>query len=370
MVEPEHHSNNSEKLNTSLRLSNPESKDSISNTSRMTEQGDDGDMVESFRIESTPLKPPPEGRAPGTTGPVGEPGLLPSRPSSVATANSSKRRTWGQSPPTRRGVGPYARGPGSAAGSTGTGSRPGTATSRTHVPSIAHHAFFHPMSSQRLQAQRGQRQAAAKVESAVFSEGQSDTASNTYRQSVGSAPTTRAISPYAHQYDDEALPPPSRGTDVTTDVPERTTANSTPTGAQALRSRGESVTPLQAPTSHPAHLDLSQAQKSSGPNVPSPVKSPRSFRSSFMLPGRGGVSSSMRQQGHEKLSSTASSPVPTQQNSMNSEVRKKLGKNHEYFQGNTVFFWGGRLQNTRDRPISVLTALLIIIPTAIFLAYS
>jgi palmitoyltransferase ZDHHC9/14/18 len=73
----------------------------------------------------------------GATGPAGEPGLPPSRPSTAAT--------------TKTGV-TSKRAPGSAAGS-----RPPSSYSRTHVPSLTSSAFFRPMSSQRLQAQRGQR---------------------------------------------------------------------------------------------------------------------------------------------------------------------------------------------------------------------
>jgi palmitoyltransferase ZDHHC9/14/18 len=67
----------------------------------------------------------------GRTGPPGDPGLPPSRPS---TATTSKKA------------------PGSAAGS-----RPPSSYGRTHVPSLTSSAFFRPMSSQRLQAQRGAR---------------------------------------------------------------------------------------------------------------------------------------------------------------------------------------------------------------------
>lgn len=75
---------------------------------------------------------------PAATGPAGEPGLPPSRPSTAATARTTTTTTR--------------RAPGSAAGS-----RPPSSYSRTHVPSLTSSAFYRPMSSQRLQAQRGQR---------------------------------------------------------------------------------------------------------------------------------------------------------------------------------------------------------------------
>jgi palmitoyltransferase ZDHHC9/14/18 len=50
------------------------------------------------------------------------------------------------------------------------------------------------------------------------------------------------------------------------------------------------------------------------------------------------------------------------------QTNKKLGKNWEYFAGNTVFCWGGRMQNTRDKPISVLTAFVTIAAAPLFFA--
>lgn len=44
-------------------------------------------------------------------------------------------------------------------------------------------------------------------------------------------------------------------------------------------------------------------------------------------------------------------------------------KNWQHFTGNTVFCWGGRLQNTRDRPVSAGTAILVILPTILFFVF-
>jgi len=51
-------------------------------------------------------------------------------------------------------------------------------------------------------------------------------------------------------------------------------------------------------------------------------------------------------------------------------VKAELGKNHEYFTGNTVFFWGGRLQNARDKPVVLITAIIIILPAILFFIFS
>ncbi|KAF2642987.1 palmitoyltransferase erf2 [Massarina eburnea CBS 473.64] len=296
----------------------------------------------------------------GMTGPVGEPGLPPARrPSSIATANSGSRR-WSQAPP-GRGVG--------GMGSVGAGSndsRPTTSASRTHVP-LAAHGFFRPMSSQRLQQQRNQRPTSLLGQTQLFSEGTNDFG-NTYRQSYGSNNTIReAPLGLHHDYD---LPPPSRGTNVTDrDMPDRATANSTPEGAETVRSHGESITPLQRPNK-PQHLDLSKLTNDPG-RLATPTKSPRSFKSGFMLPSRDGRNPQMRpREGHEKLTSAESSPRMIRTEASKEVVKRELGKNYEYFSGNTTFCWGGRLQNTRDRPVNLATGTFVVIPACLFLGFS
>lgn len=307
----------------------------------------------------------------GMTGPSGEPGLPPSRPSSIATAQSGSNKRWSQTAPSRRGGGlPSGAATASVAGSMGAQSRPTTAASRTHVP-LAAHGFFRPMSSQRLQQQRNQRPTSLLGHSSLYSEATNDSGGNPYRQSIGSNQTTRVPqSPLGLHHDHDQHPPPSRGTDITDrDLPDRTTANSTPTGAETVRSRGESITPLHRPK--PQHLDLSKGLRSDSNKLPTPGKSPRSFSASFSLPTRDGRPSQMRPQtGHEKLTSAESSPRMSRKGSTKEKVKQELGKNYQYFSGNTVFCWGGRLQNTRDRPVNIATALFIVIPSALFFGFS
>ncbi|KAJ4286817.1 Eukaryotic peptide chain release factor GTP-binding subunit [Kalmusia sp. IMI 367209] len=305
----------------------------------------------------------------GMTGPTGEAGLPPSRPSSIATAQSGGNRRWSQAPPSRRGGGMQnGTGTASVAGSMGTQSRPTTSASRTHVP-LAAHGFFRPMSSQRLQQQRNQRPTSLLGHSSLHSEGTNDFGGNPYRQSIGSNPTIRGQQPLGLHHDHDQ-PPPSRGTDITDrDLPDRTTANTTPTGAETVRSRGESITPLHRPK--PQHLDLSKSLKADSGKLPTPSKSPRSFKSSFVLPSREGRPSQMRPQtGHEKLASAESSPRMARKEPVKETVKKELGKNYQYFSGNTAFCWGGRLQNTRDRPVNIATGLLIVIPSGLFFGFS
>lgn len=314
-------------------------------------------------------------RVAGITGPAGEPGLPPSRPTSIATTQSGSQRRWSQAPPTsRRGhLHQAVTGGSSISGSMGGHSRPTTSASRTHVP-LAAAGFFRPMSSQRLQQQRNQRPNSLLGHNQLFSEGtQEFTGGNPYRQSSGSSKTIKEGLPAGLHYDAEH-PPPSRGTDVTDRdyLPDRTTANTSPNGAETVQSRGESITPLQRP--RPQHLDLSTIHNDSG-HLPTPGKSPRSFKSNFLLPSREGRPSRRNSQmrpseAHEKLASAESSPRMARKENTKAIVKKELGKNYEYFSGNTVFCAGGRLQNSREMPINVATGLFIMIPAALFFAFS
>lgn len=314
----------------------------------------------------------------GMTGPAGEAGLPPSRPSSIAISQAGSNRRWSREPPLRRGAGGVLPSAGSAsiAGSMGAQSRPTTAASRTHVP-LAAHGFFRPMSSQRLQQQRNQRPVSLLGHSSLYSEGTSEIGGNPYRQSIGSTQTARTQPhplglglSHSHSHDPDQQPPPSRGTDITDrDLPDRTTANTTPTGAETVRSRGESIAPLHRPK--PEHLDLSKPHRNDSGKIPTPSRSPRSFSASFGLTGsREGRLQMRPQTGHEKLASAESSPRMSRKDPITETVKNELGKNHQYFSGNTVFCWGGRLQNTRDRPVNIATGLLIVIPSALFLGFS
>lgn len=239
---------------------------------------------------------------------------------------------------------------------------------------LAAHGFFRPMSSQRLQQQRTQRPNSHLSHGSVVSDTTLDSAGNPYRQSIGStSQTIREGAILGLHPDVDLRPPPSRGTDVTDrDMPDRTTANTTPTGAGTVRSRDESITPLQRP--QPPRLDLTGTHASptasQAAKLSTPAKSPRSF-SSFMLSARDGRTTPMRpHQGHEKLTSAASSPRLARQEATTAAVKRELGKNHQYFSGNTVFCWGGRLQNTRDRPVNIATAFMILLPSGLFFGFS
>jgi palmitoyltransferase ZDHHC9/14/18 len=312
--------------------------------------------------------------ATGRSGRGGATGDRTSRPNTAKTGVSSHRGGWGQLPPSRRGfaagnIMPRGSTMSSIAGSATTESttiRP-QSSSRTHVPSLTSHAFFRPLNAQRLQAQRGGKPVLAYSSDDGSVEGGSSVA----RNSVTSNPRIRST------VDEDGPPPPSRGTEMTEqETMERVTANTSPTREHyTAGSLSESVRPLQRPSnSKGLSLNIDKGYKNSlGATLPTPVKSPRSFRSSFLLPTRGDGQSNhpdRNTQGREKLASVASSPGMPPEPQKPVPKPAKLGTNYQYFTGNTVFFWGGRLQNSRDKPVNIATGLLTILPAVLFFATS
>lgn len=186
--------------------------------------------------------------------------------------------------------------------------------------------------------------------------------------------------------DTYARSPPSRGTEFTEHgTYDRITANTSPTyGHYPTGSLSESVRPLQAMRSEvrdnagglTVRVDKNYRP---GSGLSTPVKTPRSFRSSFLLPGRNDGSQSganRSMQGGEKLESGASSPqltpsAPTDANAKSGgdKIAVAIGRNFEYFEGNTVFCLGGRLQNTRSQPVNIATGSLVVVPSVLFFVF-
>jgi palmitoyltransferase ZDHHC9/14/18 len=286
-----------------------------------------------------------------------------SRPGSAHTGNS--RGNWSAATPHQRAYPSYA-------GSTGTTSnRPPTAGSRTHVPSLTAHAFHRPMSSQRLQAQRSQRSSGLSTATNPLARGQGDEVEDDRRTSETRPTTGRKMS--------GASRPISRGTDITElgptaeedipevpslpnlpDLPDRATANASP-GSEAPLHLGHD----RSPNKRPDRLNIGSANNANISNAP---LTPRSFRSSIMRSHRHSRTSLHGRGGHEKLPSDASTAQAKE--ATKDIVKSNLGKNYEYFPGNTTFCLGGRFQNTRERPINIATGIMILLPTALFLAFS
>ena len=315
-------------------------------SSRMTDiASEDGD--EFFTGDAT------TGQRPGTAASTDQ-----ARPGSSMSAQT---RPSTRAPPSRRGIGsPGSLGAwrtggafGGPGGSITNSSRPASSTSRTsrtHVPSLASHAFFRPMSSQRLQAQRGPR-SARTGQSTVHSDDTSDGGTNTNRQSL----ISDATAPHGgHSRLDNERPPPSRGTEFT-EQDDRGTIEASPTENATVRSIGDSERPLHHRVSNPRPMHLNLERRSNG--------SPKSFRSSFPMPGV----ARKETQGHERLSSSNNSPTFAK---APPSTIPKPGINYQYFSGNTVFLWGGRLQNTRDRPVNIASGIIVILPAILFLVYS
>ncbi|KAI1370715.1 zf-DHHC-domain-containing protein [Hypoxylon crocopeplum] len=300
-----------------------------------------------------------------------------SRPGTARTGMSSSRGAWSQGTPMRKALQR-----GSLSGSVTSG-RPASSTSRSHVP-LTSHAFFHPMSSQKLQAQRGASRPTTGIQRRLSIEDVPDEDQSHIipQGATASRPVARLV---RHVTDDgDGQPPPSRGTEVTEPY-DRITATTSPTrGHYPAGSLSESVRPLQRKKAEEKGLSLDVGKTKAyrgGGNLPSPIKSPRSFRSSLFLPGKGestATPANRNTHGAEKLSSGASSPqftpsAPTTPATKIKAAKEKTlghGYNHEYFEGNTVFCIGGRLQNTRHRPINIATGFFVVLPAVLFFAFS
>lgn len=295
---------------------------------------------------------------------------------------------------------------------SGSSARPPSSASRSHVPSLTQNAFFHPMSSQKLQAQRGASRPPTAGQNGQnrgsFQDFQEDVttpdtpeapedgkivvAQQSPSSPTGSNTNTNPIAQLTRQLTDGdgGRLPPSRGTEMTDHDHEHydhVTSDTSPTqGHYPAGSLSESVRPLQRKKADDMDLrvdvDRTKVYNKHLTNQATPSKSPHSFRSNFLMPGandRSATSHSMR--GVEKLSSNASSPpyTPTEPNSAATSKAKgvqetstayNIGKNFEYFEGNTIFCLGGRLQNTRSRPINIATGCLVVLPGILFFAFS
>ena len=308
----------------------------------------------------------------GLTGPVGEPGLPPSRPTSVGTSVQSAQTARGgarnslQPPNSRKGISIF------SGSSRGDGSRPNSSMSKTHVPTLTAQGFFRPMSSSKLQAQRGQQPLTKNGQSSANTvKGQEDQVQRARRYSNASVNTLRDAKAAAASTKDEDIPPVpvSRGTQFTTDGEVQAEITTTASVSSA--------TPLQTRANPPAKLEVNGLRSSNTPSAEKAPKSPRSFRASL---GIGSKRSSKQEQNgrpspkhHEKLESNPSSPQDAEKQfpmPSTKEPVKGSGKNYEYFAGNMLFFLSGRCMNTKAKPLNVITFILTVLPAALFFAFS
>jgi palmitoyltransferase ZDHHC9/14/18 len=281
---------------------------------------------------------------------------LPSLPNPPASQHGYAHLR-GVTQPTNRSIRsnpPVPAPPSSTAGSSRPQS-PISQGSRTHVPSLTAQGFFKPMSSQRLQAQRLRRPLGARTmqNPTPIPDGDGD---EDARSVASSRQGPFHAMPRSHR------PAPSIATDYTqSDAPETVEATSPDFGSHQEPETGlVNGSGTQKPH-RPSRLNIATTHKAGDP----PQKSPMSFRSGLSLGSKHRLEA-----GHQPLSSTVTSPAypPT----TNADIAKKsaLGRNHEYFEGNTIFWLGGRLQNARDRPINIATGIFLILPAVLFFVFS
>lgn len=239
-----------------------------------------------------------------------------SRPSTAMSSSTVGVRGWSNAPPSRRGLGSVG---GSLRG------RPSSSASRTHAPSLTSHAFYRPMSSAKLQAQRG-----GKVT-------EEDEEQNRIRGFAQAATAERPVilglslnEPIVHQLNQNRLSD-DRGYG-------QSRRSISPTGhtAQSI----SSVSHLQQESV--VERKFGGGNLAGGVNGTPPL--PR-------LDSSSGGSSDMKQK-HQK------------------QKQPDLGRNWQYFPGNTSFCFGGRLQTANDFPMNILTAVLICVPVALFFGFS
>ncbi|KIW34758.1 uncharacterized protein PV07_01516 [Cladophialophora immunda] len=244
--------------------------------------------------------------------------------------------------------------PSSTAGSSRPQS-PVSQGSRTHVPSLTAQGFFKPMSSQRLQAQRLRRPLGARTMQppAPIPDGDVD---EDARSVASSRQGPFHAMPRSHR------PAPS----ITTEYTQSEAPDTADAASPDFASQHDGDTHLvngansQKPR-RPSRLNIATTLKAGE----APLKSPLSFRSGLSLASKHRLES-----GHLPLSSNATSPAYPPDSNTEVAVKSALGKNYEYFEGNTIFWLGGRVQNARDRPINIATGIFLVLPAILFFVYS
>ncbi|KJZ72558.1 Palmitoyltransferase ERF2 [Hirsutella minnesotensis 3608] len=305
-----------------------------------------------------------------------------SRPETARTGVSSKapgpsqsrRKSYTSAPSAKRGSI-------TSMSNTSTGRAP-SLTTKTHVPSLTSNAFFRPMSSQKLQAQRSGASRATSIVQPPQPQQQLqdlDDAATDLGGSVVLDTSLAQSSAPAYQKQE-----PGSNTRVTSlgqgtsglESFDRVTRNTSVShGHRQNGSQSGSDRPLRrgSDARNPLKVNIDKSTRELG-NLPSPMKSSRSFRSSFLLPARSEQGRNRDTEGAEKLTSTNSSPRlrpvdsqgrPQTQSEQKSRA-KGQGRVHQYFDGNTIFCFGGRWQNTKHRPVNVATGLFVVVPCILF----
>lgn len=247
------------------------------------------------------------------------------RPSTaMSNTTSTTHRNWPSVSGGNRGL------PSSIAGGSTRG-RPDSSASRTHAPGVTNQAFYRPMSSAKLQVQRGRVTEEDEEQNRIrgFARAATKTASP-------QLPTNMPIV-HHHNHNNSSG---RIGEQHPRDISMSSTVEQTIRTAPSLNS----TAPLRDETRQIVGEDNSVRNV----NV---RRMPQHRNSS----SHGGDSSN---------GSRSSITAKRQQRP------PKLGKNHEYFPGNMRFCFGGRWQTARDFPMNILTGILVSLPAALFFGYS
>ena len=293
----------------------------------------------------------------------------------------------------------------SIANSSQMASRPGTGSSRLsrmHIPSLTAQAFFRPMSSQRLQARRGRptTRETSTTQSEQWAEPsyharRSMTSNSTFQQTDPPSQhqgehqggtTTGSVGGGRRSLTSDGTMNQDSGPQADTDVsPSHRTENTDSAvmadwglippknNSGATRNLGQNMKLLQNKEKHeeeeaaskPPRLELGIDYKSALGQDP-PQRPPFTF---FSVQNGGGAG---QEDDTERLTSAGSvaSNVYADEKTGQKEPPVEGGKNYEHFTGNTFFCLGGRLQNSRDKPVNLLTAIIVIVPSGLFFGYS
>lgn len=257
--------------------------------------------------------------------------------------------------------------PPSTASGTSRPQSPESTTSRTHVPSLTAQGFLRPMSSSRLQQQRLENLRAARAarerERTRPPTGATQFTEDDDAQSMRSNRT----GPYA------SLPRQHRpAASITTGYTESEAPNEYDVNSQ----QGQSETShhyfrSESPEkkSIPAPLNLNKTL-GIGSKKDEAMVSPNSFRSGFSIGSKQIIPASHQQLHSNEPSPRYSDPAHNFPEKQYIAQQSAMGKNYEYFEGNNIFWLGGRMQNARDRPINIFTGVAIILPAILFFVYS
>ncbi|KOS21105.1 Palmitoyltransferase ERF2 [Escovopsis weberi] len=193
---------------------------------------------------------------------------------------------------------------------------------------------------------------------------------------------------YSNGEEDLNRAPPSRGTeDTEQEACDRSTASSpSPTpGQQAAPSMCDSVRALhRSVDSTSASLKADDKdQRLAGTLADLDKHKPQNGHSNFAFAGadihpgiRHNTANTGTAEKHSSIASSSRLNPGDPQNRRKSRISTapthhppSSGKVYEYFEGNTVFFFGGRWQNTRQRPINIATGLFMVVPCVLFFVF-